>query len=246
MRNNKILIVALSLVALVSMGAMDARLRAPLPKGGSPLPYDAEIEYLQGDGVAYIDTGIWFGEGANSHHYKLSVEFLYKGGDLNGYITGYTGRSGTGTQAPVMFIRANNSSGMTVLVMSSAVAYGGRYYINPSTEEYNKVDITANNKNYSSSLNGVEMFNFVYTTSATYYGINQKVFLFTRCINGGSTDAVGTPKICGFYFKNYNSNEEVDLIPVRVGSVGYMYDKISGQLFGNAASSGAFILGADK
>lgn len=35
-----------------------------------------------------------------------------------------------------------------------------------------------------------------------------------------------------------------DFIPVRVGTTGYMYDKVSGQLFGNAGT-GSFILGAD-
>lgn len=36
-----------------------------------------------------------------------------------------------------------------------------------------------------------------------------------------------------------------DLIPVRVGTVGYMYDRVSGQLFGNSGT-GNFILGNDK
>jgi hypothetical protein len=36
-----------------------------------------------------------------------------------------------------------------------------------------------------------------------------------------------------------------DFIPVRVGNVGYMYDKVSGQLFGNSGT-GNFILGPDK
>lgn len=36
-----------------------------------------------------------------------------------------------------------------------------------------------------------------------------------------------------------------DLIPVRVGDVGYMFDRVSGKLFGNQGT-GAFILGADK
>ena len=35
-----------------------------------------------------------------------------------------------------------------------------------------------------------------------------------------------------------------DMIPVRVGQKGYMYDKISGELFGNAGT-GDFILGPD-
>jgi hypothetical protein len=36
-----------------------------------------------------------------------------------------------------------------------------------------------------------------------------------------------------------------DFIPVRIGTTGYMYDKVSGQLFGNAGT-GSFILGPDK
>ena len=37
----------------------------------------------------------------------------------------------------------------------------------------------------------------------------------------------------------------IDAIPVRVGSAGYMFDRVSGILFGNA-SIGAFLLGPDK
>lgn len=40
------------------------------------------------------------------------------------------------------------------------------------------------------------------------------------------------------------NNALLDLIPVRVGNVGYMYDNVSGRLFGNAGS-GSFILGPD-
>lgn len=47
------------------------------------------------------------------------------------------------------------------------------------------------------------------------------------------------------YFKIYKDDMIVfDLIPVRVGDVGYMYDKVSGKLFGNAGT-GAFVLGPD-
>jgi hypothetical protein len=35
------------------------------------------------------------------------------------------------------------------------------------------------------------------------------------------------------------------MIPVRIGTTGYMYDRVSGQLFGNAGTDD-FILGNDK
>lgn len=47
----------------------------------------------------------------------------------------------------------------------------------------------------------------------------------------------------GFKFYEYD-NLIMDLIPVRVGTTGYMYDKVSGKLFGNAGT-GAFVLGPD-
>lgn len=48
------------------------------------------------------------------------------------------------------------------------------------------------------------------------------------------------------FVKLYKSNALIaDFIPVRVGQVGYMYDKVSKQLFGNAGT-GNFKLGLDK
>jgi hypothetical protein len=41
-----------------------------------------------------------------------------------------------------------------------------------------------------------------------------------------------------------DDNLMADFIPVRVGDVGYMYDRVSGQLFGNAGT-GEFVLGTD-
>ena len=47
-------------------------------------------------------------------------------------------------------------------------------------------------------------------------------------------------------FSIYNENDELilDIIPVRKGATGYMYDKVSEQLFGNNGT-GSFVLGPD-
>jgi len=45
------------------------------------------------------------------------------------------------------------------------------------------------------------------------------------------------------YCKIYENNLLVrDYIPVKVNEIGYMYDKVSGQLFGNTGT-GTFIIG---
>jgi hypothetical protein len=57
---------------------------------------------------------------------------------------------------------------------------------------------------------------------------------------------VGNSWIKCFAFQLWDANSVLirDIIPVRVGNVGYMYDNVSGQLFGNAGT-GNFILGND-
>ena len=56
-----------------------------------------------------------------------------------------------------------------------------------------------------------------------------------------------SPKSAISYCKMWDKEDRLmaDFIPVRVGDVGYMFDRISGQLFGNAGT-GAFVIGPDK
>lgn len=59
----------------------------------------------------------------------------------------------------------------------------------------------------------------------------------------GGTSTLLTGKF--YYAKIWDNGTLVrDYIPVRVGTTGYMYDKVSGQLFGNAGS-GSFTYGND-
>lgn len=64
---------------------------------------------------------------------------------------------------------------------------------------------------------------------------------------GTSSSAVGFYTSAAVYSAQLIINNTLvrDFIPVRVGQVGYMYDKVSKQLFGNAGT-GEFILGPDK
>ena len=57
-----------------------------------------------------------------------------------------------------------------------------------------------------------------------------------------NTSFVG--KLFGLSIKKYDEDYRIDIIPVRCGTVGYMYDRVSGHLFANAGT-GDFIVGAD-
>lgn len=80
--------------------------------------------------------------------------------------------------------------------------------------------------------------NTFYTFAPSNFNTNLPITLFGR-----NSDAAFNGKI--FYAKITDIDDTLyDLIPVRVGTVGYMYDRVSGQLFGNLGT-GDFILGPD-
>lgn len=71
--------------------------------------------------------------------------------------------------------------------------------------------------------------------------------MFNGYDDAGLTDRFMVGKIFGAQI-GLNSVLVRDFIPVRVGSgafaVGYFYDRVSGELFGNAGT-GAFVIGSD-
>ena len=181
------------------------------------IPYDAEIEYLEGTGTQWIDTLIHPTTGYGFELYGGFTEFNnneFFGGGNNwdnglgictheaktyGVIVGTTEVCTLSAQNNVMHLFRVNSDG-TVYV-----------------------------DNECKGQSGTQMPEGNYT-----------MYIF----NHSSTRAIRKAKI--YYCKIFNSNGLVfDGIPVRVGQVGYMYDKISRQLFSNEGS-GNFVLGPDK
>lgn len=67
-----------------------------------------------------------------------------------------------------------------------------------------------------------------------------KFLLFTKQAGSSSNS-----RIYHFQVRTIRGNTKIiDLIPVRIGTTGYMYDRVSEQFFGNAGT-GEFILGPD-
>ena len=185
------------------------------------LQYDAEVEWLESDGPQFIDTGL--------------VPDGFTGIKADFELTGHAGMvAGLEDMGGDVFGIGANSSG---------------YYANFGNA------VPYSNVNY---MRGTAALNF--------YGDGQ----FIGEPDGGSTvtvslgtlpfNPVGKIGLFGWWyhtsqmkftnckikaFQVTQSNFLVlDLIPVRVGSVGYMYDRVSGQLFGNVGT-GDFIVGPD-
>lgn len=179
------------------------------------------IEYLESTGTQWIYTG-----------YKLSPTSRR---EFKVYITG----------APVGSLAsmwgANSGSNEVMLGYQGGTTYyfmgkNGTLYISQNT--IHEFDIST-----VSGAGYVKMDGSTVITS-TGSSNNKKEYLF-----GGlgyadeNIDVYHRERI--YYYRIYDSEVLVrDFIPVRVGQIGFMYDKVSGKFFANQGS-GSFTLGPD-
>lgn len=194
-------------------------------------PYDAEIQWLESTGTQYIDTGI-----VPTIDIKINLEAS---------VTTYVGwgcvigENSADNSADSLYVRTNSSNG----VMYWCARIGG---INKDSETSFEYQLNEWNSLY----------------------VDRDVFKFNEySVNMGSTSYSVQPTLPMYLFaSNYSGNPwnfrlfkgkirkatiydgdtlVRDFIPVRIGQTGYMYDKVSKQLFANKGS-GNFNLGPDK
>lgn len=189
--------------------------------GSAPLPYDAEIEYLESNGTQYINT-----------------EFIPN--DSSGlYVRAYCKTSGGNH----IVAGTRQSSGDTRwwINFSAGLEISWNTYI-PYSYSYTNTWIEVENNFLNSRLgkiNGV-----TYRTSyPTLVNITYPAYIFMGN-NHGSPNIEYIGRVSNV---KISQGDEIvmDLIPVRKNGIGYMYDRVSGELFGNSGT-GDFVLGPDK
>ena len=185
---------------------------------GEILPYDSQVEYLQGAGPQYIETGIipTTTTGIKVTYTKTITSDLYMCGMRNDvgntrWCIANNGYYGYGGYSAVVSIPTN-------------VRLEG--YLNYLNDKTFKIT------NYVSPLT-LPTLGFVPLYNIRLFG--------SAGVNGSYNHWQG--KIHEAIITE-NSAVVMHLIPVRVGQVGYMYDKVSGRLFGNGGYDN-FILGND-
>ena len=186
------------------------------------LPYDAEVEWLQSDGSAYIDTGI---KAAGNLYIKTYlIDFFV---NANGGKWPFGGR--TSSRSGMFGLLINNNDKRVYMAYNTS---SGTIAFNTCTSYPQSAVVEIGNGNVK-----------IGTTSHTYttatFTSTQNVTLFG--LNNGGTQIVMAIKIGPTYLTD--GTNTVDLIPVRKDGVGYMYDKISGNLIGTPV--GAFTYGND-
>ena len=182
---------------------------------GKRLPYDAEVEYLQSTGTQYLDTG----------------ERIYN--DTSVTVTMYSDYS---TNTATYFFGSDSSTERFYFreYQGNASFSAGGWWENTSISFVGTHTVTMTNN--SITVDGVSSSR----TGDSKTGVG-KLLLFKAGTYGMTASGVRILH-CQIH---QNGVLVRDYIPVRKKTVGYLYDRVSGALYGNAGT-GDFVLGPDK
>jgi hypothetical protein len=200
---------------------------------GAKKPYDAEIEYLEStkDGGQYIDLR----EIVKVRHTdKIDVGLLIDKVEASSWSIYY----------PISAFNTVVKNGYALLLRALPGGGEGATYFNC----FNAANVLKGRYNEFNTFhieNGLQTLGDSKTTNTFTSELDDAgVLLFARLAGTGAVTIAGTWGPISFFKVERDGEKIIDLIPVRVGSVGYMYDKVSGKLFGNEGT-GAFIIGDD-
>lgn len=190
------------------------------------VPYDAEIEYLQSTGTQYIDTGVLAADNVGVQ--MEIVEFKSPQPNLTEMLFGVFGsnnRYGLGHNGYQLFAWWNTASSGP----DNTGTYSGTFSLN-----FNNLRTFACGMYYTGLLSG------------TYNASNTQIRLLNALRMDTGQNIFGQCASCKFGIVQITQGTVLvrDFIPVRVGTVGYMYDRVTRKLFRNKGT-GAFVLGPD-
>lgn len=198
-----------------------------IQQGGSSLPYDAEVKWLKSDGSAYINTGI----NATSS-IRVVAEFTILSGESSNCAL-YGARVANQNSSNVLFYQVSNGR------------WSWRYgNVNKDISATLTGSFVTSNRASARIMGIIGASNVSITSNTASFTTTYPMYLF--CMNNGGANSYASPYFEIESAKMYDGSTLVrSYIPVRKNGVGYLYDKVSGQLFGNANSTGAFTYGSD-
>ena len=188
---------------------------------GKALPYDAEIEFLESTGTQYIGLGFMQDK---LYRAEMDVSIPVSGKKGSYVICGANQTTSIGS-----YLSAYSASTKFIQMFVTG---------SPNTR------IPANDSRTKITIDTVAGMLSGYGITAIFGEIN--VSPYANFVIFASRKETRSQAGTRFYSFKYESDfNSVNLIPVRKGNIGYMYDRVSGQLFGNSGT-GAFIIGPDK
>ena len=194
------------------------------PLGVRHKPYDAEVEYLETTGTQWIDTGLFVD---NTFTFDAKVAMTLSA-DANTVFWGIRTAGVHTSKDSQCYLNVNAPLQETICLFSTNTYLGSP----PNWDSRIAPEIGV-----MYDLRGM-------TVTPTMSEMKFSIILFGFNNIGAINSTVGVCRMGGWAAYS-NGKKVMSLIPVRVGDIGYMYDKVSGKLFGNQGT-GQFVLGEDK
>lgn len=188
------------------------------------LPYDAEVEYLESTGTQYIDTGTVADVNCVQ---SIDAAFMESYSSSRAALVG----AGNGGSAPSNRICAQYGEWTW---WNGPFWY--RSYVSVVAGEFHQCTFGKNGFYIDGDIKDAHLSFSDVTGTSFLFGYNDQ--------QTQSPAGLVSARVRNYRFYASTNILVRDLIPVRVGNVGYMYDRVTRKLFGNMGS-GSFILGPD-
>jgi hypothetical protein len=206
--------------------------------GGKRLPYDAEVEYIESTGTQYVDCVGLRVESADT--IVCNFASLEPTADKKYYgLMCYGGINGTG---PII----GYNRGSTLASYQSKYRLG---YLGASFKLTEKaIDSNFHLTEWGPSgfsVDGALVDSQKHANFEIPSGYSAQDFHFLIFGSAQATQNSLTFYTSKMRLAHFAISGKIDFIPVRKGTVGYLYDRVSGALFGNAGT-GVFGYGNDK
>jgi len=222
---------------------MDAllRRRAMIAAGGGtpptpPLPY-TQVEYIETDGTAYIDTGIK-GNAPMSAKISVTPATIESG---NKYVFGCRKDTGN-TRFIFLTLNADKYAGFGYAAANSVNALSIANSFNNSTPVIVQTSLKAGSQKIYAKQAGESSYssNSGSNSGTITTGINIHFFGYNYVGTHSSNLAGLKVQWCKIYDDDTFTNLIFDAVPCYYNGEYGMWDKVSDTFFGNAAGSGAF------
>ena len=215
--------------------------------GSKALLYDAEIEYLDSNLSRtyknYIDTGII---PYDNHTIRFVTSVMFANKQRRAVISNYSNTSNKPSFSVELYIQSSDERLRTYSTPTgSSQNISNIDTVSLPVDTYIDIDATIDfdeKKWYVTYEFNGDQYTFNGNVYNTTYRCVDSLLLF--CDHRSDASAIAYPLKMKFMKIIVDDVLTRDYIPVRKGTIGYMYDKVSKKLFGNSGT-GNFLLGQD-
>lgn len=195
-----------------------------------PLPANAKrIRYLESTGTEYIDTGV-----AGSTPLRVKIKFsISPNGSSNNSLFG---AFSTNNRLAIYIYKLSN--GKNRIRLGCGTKSNAEIGLDAADDEVHEIVINFEADNLWAEVDGGTRVSISGATAATN---STNAFIFNR---SGTTNPIKARVYSASIWTGSSMSLVRDFVPCRIGQTGYLFDRASGELFGNDGSDD-FVLGQD-